>query len=73
MDWWTVGWLVWIGMFFAIEVPAIRNKTVGDTLSEHVWKWFGIKDKPSGYKWRRLSLVTFLAWLVIHFLTGGWI
>lgn len=73
MSGWTVLWLMWIAMFFAIEVPAILDKDRGDTLSEHVWKWFGITNKSRGYKLRRVILVFFLVWLVIHFLTGGWI
>ena len=72
MTGWTVAWLLWIGMFFAIEAPAILNKQKGDTLSEHVWKWFAIKNKGNGYRSRRLVLVTFLVWVSIHFVTGGW-
>ena len=45
----------------------------GDTLSEHVWKWFAIKGKPTGYKMRRFVLLAFWAWLTIHFFTGGWV
>ncbi|MBT8200506.1 MAG: hypothetical protein KJO36_08305 [Acidimicrobiia bacterium] len=67
----TVAWLAWIGFFFAIEVPAILDRRPGGTLSEHVWDWFAIKSKPTGYRSRRFVLVAFLAWLVGHFLTGG--
>ncbi len=71
MDPYTAGWIAWIGMFFAIEGAALFNKREGDTLSEHVWDWFAVKDKPTGYKWRRGALYTFLAWLTTHFVTGG--
>ncbi len=73
MSWWTVGWLVWLGMFLAIEGAAIARRDKGDTLSEHVWKWFAIKDKPKGWKLRRLALLAFWAWLTVHFFTGGWV
>jgi hypothetical protein len=67
----TVGWLVWIAMFLSIEGAAIFNKKAGDTLSEHVWRWFSIHSKGRGWRARRFSLLSFLAWLVMHFLTGG--
>lgn len=37
---WTIAWLLWLGAFVAIEIPAaIWSK--GGTLSEHVWwRWF---------------------------------
>ena len=60
-------WVVWGLIFAAIEGAALFNKGKGDTLSEHVWKWFAIKDKPTGYKLRRGSLGVFMAWLVAHF------
>ena len=71
---WTVLWLLWIAAFFAIEVPALRNKTPGDTLSEHVWKWFAVKDanRKGLTRLRRWGLLAFLAWLSFHFLSGGW-
>jgi len=73
---WSVLWLIWIAQFFAIEIPALVNKDRGDTLSEHVWKWFAIsgdagKSKSGGYRARRFTLIAFLAWLVAHFVTGG--
>jgi hypothetical protein len=80
MSWWTVGWLAWLGAFVALEGPALMNKTQGDTLSEHVWKWFATsradmkKDNGKTTGWvrvRRVILVGFMAWLSIHFATGG--
>lgn len=68
---WTVAWVAWIAAFFAIELPAVLNKAKGDSLSEHVWSWASIKGKGTAYKWRRFALLSFLAWLVAHFLTGG--
>lgn len=72
-DWYTWGWMIWIGLFLVLESVAIVDKDPGDTFSEHVWKWFAIKGKGKGVKIRRLILVLFLTWLVIHLLTGGWI
>lgn len=76
----TALWVVWLGYFVVVEAVALINKTEGDTLSEHVWKWFGIglngKPRPPVTGWvrlRRFSLLAFMAWLSIHFLTGGFI
>jgi hypothetical protein len=71
MSGWTVAWLFWLLMFAAIELPALVNKRRGDTLSEHVWSWFAVRDKPKGWVFRRLILILFLGWLVAHFVTGG--
>jgi hypothetical protein len=60
-------------MFAVVEGAALINKKPGDTLSEHVWSWFGIRGKPAGYKARRFALLAFMAWLTTHFLTGGYV
>jgi hypothetical protein len=73
MSGWTVAWMFWIGFFFVIEGPAIANKQPGDTLSEHVWKWFAIRDKSPQWRVRRLALLSGIAWLATHFLSGGWV
>jgi hypothetical protein len=65
---WTLAWLIWLGLFLAIELPAAFNKEKGDTLSEHVWKWFNIKNKAEPWNTRRAILaLSFLA-LGAHFL-----
>jgi hypothetical protein len=71
MDGYTVLWLIWLAMFGAIEGAALVNARLGDTLSEHIWRWFAVRDKPAGWRARRVTLLAFLAWLVAHFLSGG--
>lgn len=71
MSGWTTAWLFWIAMFFAIEMPAVFNKQSGDTLTEHLVLWFSVTNKSTGYKWRRLVLISMLAWLSAHLLSGG--
>lgn len=69
----TALWLGWIAAFFAIEIPAIARKRPQDTLSDHVWSWFGIpqhKAPAAGIRARRFALLAFMAWLCSHFLTG---
>lgn len=70
MSGWTVAWLLWGAMFVAVEGAALLNKDYGDTLSEHIWKWFRIKDKPRQWTVRRGVLAVFMTWLSVHFVAG---
>ena len=65
----TSAWLIWIALFIVIEGFALIDKRQGDTLSEHVRKWFRIKDpRPTKTVWViRGSLMAFLLWLITHF------
>jgi hypothetical protein len=67
---WTWLWIIWIAFFAVIEGFALARKDRNDTLSEHIWKWFQIKDKPQQWTWRRAVLAGFLAWLLIHMVAG---
>jgi hypothetical protein len=73
MDLYTESWIFWGLMFAVIEGAALLNKKGGDTLSEHIWVWFSIKHKGRGWRLRRFALLAGLAWLILHFLTGGWV
>lgn len=69
----TCAWFAWIAAFGVIEGIALARKRQQDTLSWHVWAWFGIKrhtPPPGSLRIRRLALLTFLAWLAAHFITG---
>lgn len=70
---WTIGWLVIIGLGIVWEIAAILNKKRGDTLSEHVWRWFAVTDKRrTGLRGlRRAVLLLGMLWLTFHFITGG--
>jgi hypothetical protein len=67
-DPYTYLWIGWLLAFLGIEGFALARKEKGDTLSEHVWSWFSVKERKGGYKWRRGVLGAFLAWLVAHFM-----
>jgi len=58
---WSWLWIIWLGLFLAIELPAIFNDESGDTLSEHIWALASI----SFFWW---LLAGFLVWLTAHFL-----
>lgn len=72
MSVWTVLWILWLLAFLVIEGAALANKRCGDTLSEHVWAWFSVKGKGWGWRIRRVLLLGFMGWLLVHFMTGGW-
>jgi hypothetical protein len=75
-DPWTVGWIIWLVAFLIWEGIALFNSKKGDTLSEHIWIWFGTRrgQKKSGtIQLRRFILLAFMVWLGAHFLTGGWV
>jgi len=73
----TLLWVLWALAFCLIEGVALVNSTRGDTLSEHVWAWLGLRRGGGRVtpKWTlRLARFTFCAglmWLVIH-LTTNW-
>jgi len=71
MSGWTWLWLAWLLAFAVIEGAALANCTEGDTLSETVWHWASIRGKGTWWRVRRLLLVSLLAWLCLHFLSGG--
>jgi hypothetical protein len=70
MSGWTVAWIMWFVFFAAVEGAALVNKDRGDTLSEHVWSWFKIREKPRQWTVRRAVLAGFLVWLLVHMVAG---
>lgn len=67
----SVAWLVWVGVFIVLETAALINGTPNDTLSEHVWRWFGLHASGVWAVIRRAILAGALGWLVVHFLSAG--
>lgn len=80
LDVWWLAWAVF-GLYFGIvEGFALANRRAGDTLSEHVWWLFATQRRKAGeeprpvtgwVRFRRFVLLAFMAWLSVHFLTGG--
>lgn len=77
MDGWDYAWASWVAAFAILEGVALARKSKNDTLSEKVWKVFGTARPgplPDGWtRFRRFALLSGLAWLAAHFLTGGWV
>lgn len=66
---WTTLWILWALMFTAVEAAAIWNDKRGDTLSEHLRRWFRT-DTNLG---RTIFLIVsgvFMSWFVVHIATG---
>jgi hypothetical protein len=62
-------------LWFAIQEGwALADKDRGDTLSEHVWAWFHIRDaRPTPLVWAgRAFLIIGAVWLGGHFAFGIW-
>jgi hypothetical protein len=70
MSWYTWAWIFWLAFFAVIEGVALFDKDRGDTLSEHIWAWFKIKDKPRQWTARRAVLAVFMVWLTVHMVAG---
>jgi hypothetical protein len=69
---WSWAWTAWIVAFFVIELTgAYLTPKSGNTLSEHVWNL--IQGRGRWHWLARALLVTGLAWLSTHLLTGGWV
>ena len=73
----TVVWLGWLVLFLVYELYAAVAPPLGDTLSENVWDWFGVRSKRPYSTLRRLVLAVFMVTLTLHFVFGapggGWI
>lgn len=70
---WSYLWLAWLLAFCVIEGIAIFDSQRGNTLSENVWAWFSIKGKGRAWRFRRFVLLSFMAWLTVHFVSGGFL
>jgi hypothetical protein len=65
---WAIAWFAWIIMFGIIEAIAIKHDAPGDTLTEHIQKWFRT-DTHLGRTAFLVAFGGFAVWFVIHILT----
>lgn len=65
----TAGWAALAVLGLGLEFAALRRRERGDTLSEHVWKIFLIKDKRNtALGWLlRVFVLGAMTWLTMHF------
>lgn len=62
----TLGWIIWLFVFAAMEGAALLDPRPGDTLTEHIRVWFSLSN-PTHWIGRGV-LALFLAWLCWHFM-----
>lgn len=63
-------WLGWLALFLLYEIYAAKAEPKGDTLSENVWDWFGVKTYKPYSGLRRGILGAFMGVLSCHFVFG---
>ena len=70
----TILWIAWGALFFAIEGAALLSRQPGTTLSEHIWAWFHVRDqRPTRITWvLRGALLAGLLLLTCHLAFGWW-
>ena len=69
------GWLAWLLLFLAYEIPAAiaevvyarRGQRRAITLSRNVWRWFGVTEWRPYRTARRGALAAFMLTLSAHF------
>jgi hypothetical protein len=68
----TIAWIIWGLYFVVVEADAILHNDAAGTLSDHIWKWFCVNDQKERFaRLRRVVLLCFMAWLSVHFISGG--
>lgn len=74
MTWYTAVWLFLGAVGGITELIALVDKDRGDTLSEHVWQWFRVRDaRPTPVAvGLRVVLLSVMVWLTGHFGFGWW-
>lgn len=65
----TVAYGVATAIFFIFEMWAIKNKTPGDTITEHVRHYFKTKGKVGSFAFLAV-FGTFAAWFAVHIVNG---
>lgn len=64
-------WAGWLALFLAMELGAAASRECGDTFSERLWNWLGVRPVRQGRWWRCGAIVLFLAELSAHFVLGS--
>lgn len=74
MSGYTIAWIIWALAFAAIEGKALLSRQPGTTLSEHIWRWWHVRDpRPTPLVIAgRIVLLSIMVWLTGHFSFGWW-
>ena len=69
MDGYTAAWVTWLAAFALVEGVALADKDQGDTLSEHVRKWFRTHTRGGKLAFA-VAWLGFAGWFLVHILAG---
>lgn len=69
IGWADALWLLWAGLFCALEMNSLLNESEGDTLSERLRAYFRTKT-PAGRFGFTVVVVALCAWIIPHILLG---
>lgn len=68
-------WIIWAvlsgGGFFALEAKAVASGEVGNTLSVHWRRLFGIYPEKAWSPVTKMMVCGLLQWLIIHIVVEG--
>ena len=71
---WRIYWAIWIVAGFVVPetIALVRNNS--ETLSDTIWKWFGVKNGIPISHWTVLHffLLAFMIWLLGHMAFRIW-
>jgi hypothetical protein len=67
---WSALWIAWGLCFAGIEGVALANDARGDTLSEHLRRWFRTDTHLGRSLWVTASGI-FFGWFVVHIAVAG--
>jgi hypothetical protein len=71
LGYFEAAWVWWLALFLVMEIGAAISREPGDTLSECVYLWFGIRPVQPSRVIRIPICGLFMAELGAHFVTGG--
>lgn len=71
---WRIYWALWILVGFMVPESIALWRGKGETLSDTIWKWFGVKEGISLTHWTVLHffLLAFMIWLLGHMAFRIW-
>lgn len=71
---WKIYWAVWIVVGFLVPETVALLTNPGNTLSDTVWSWFGVKEGVPVWHWNVLhfALLAFMVWLLGHMAFRWW-
>lgn len=74
MNGWAWYWLGWVVIGFGLPETIAIARDPDDTLSDTVWRWFGVREGMPIWQWNilHIALLAFMVWLFGHMVFGIW-